>query len=292
MTSVSQAFLNNTTYSTNLPPPAPDTGAITHAALINWSSRLSDRFAQLFGSNPTETHIQFQNYIHVKLDKSAQHLHPNRALDFIFKGSQNVVAITLHAPIDPGSELSRNGFLASGVHDLHFFFQTKEAVDRVLSKLPPVDWRNLQIPLRAEDGKYYQDPTTQEPITSPPTLLAHDSVSVTVGVLTPSHHTRPPPGSRYNTQPSNNTAGRGSRTRPSYEQTDLRATSRQRTTQRLVSLPCSPNSKTYKIGKNETVTVLGSCQTTPHNLLLKFSNAHVLSHTPAPILSNPSLPTE
>jgi len=163
----------------------------------------------------------------VKFDKSAQHLYPDRALDFILKGSENVVAITLHARIDPGSELSRNGFLASGVHYLHFFFETKETVDRVLSKLPPVDWRNLQIPLRAEDGKYYQDPTTQEPITRPPTLS--DGVSVTVGVLTPSRHTGPPPGSRYNTQPSNNTAGRGSRTRPSYEQTDPRATSRQRT---------------------------------------------------------------
>jgi len=48
-------------------------------------------------------------------------------------------------------------------------------------------------------------------------------------VLTPSRDTGPPSGSRYNTQPSNNTAGRGSRTRPSYEQTDPRATSRQRT---------------------------------------------------------------
>ena len=96
-----------------------------------------------------------------------------------------------------------------------------------LSKLPPVDWRNLQIPLLAEDGKYYQDPTAQEHITRPPTLL--DSVSVTVGVLTPSHHMGPPPGSRYNTQPSSNPAGRGSRTRPSYDQTDPCATSRQST---------------------------------------------------------------
>ena len=96
-----QAFLNNTTYSTNLLPPALDTGAITHPALINRSPRLSDRFAQLFRSNPTVTHAQFQNYIHVKLGKSAQHLHPDRALDFILKGGENVVAIPLHTPIDP-----------------------------------------------------------------------------------------------------------------------------------------------------------------------------------------------
>ena len=97
----------------------------------------------------------------------------------------------------------------------------------MLSKLPPVDWRNLQIPLRAEDEKYYQDPTTQEPITRP--LTPSDSVSVTVRVLTPSRHTGPPPGSSYNTQPSRNPAGRDSRMRPSYDQTDPRATSCQRT---------------------------------------------------------------
>ena len=134
-----QTFLNNTTYSTNLPSPATDAGTITHPTLTNRPPRLSDRFAQLFRSNSTVTHTQFQNYIHVKLDKSAQHLHPDRTMDFILKGGEKVAAITLHAPIDPGSELSKNRFVTSGVHYLHSFFQSKDEVDRVLSKLPPVD---------------------------------------------------------------------------------------------------------------------------------------------------------